>query len=124
MLFQFAGNLDMISSLDPREGLLLGDFVPLPQLMAFQTANFFFLLNSNLTPLKHEATRVCMKSFYTCPLMGKKREWSHGLGVCSSHRSRRGICQVIEAVCPTSRLGTLMSKSILQASHSINSQAV
>ena len=74
MLFQFAGNLDVISALDPREGLLLRDFVPFPQLTAFQTANFFFLLSSNLTPLKHEAARVCMKSFYTCPLMGKKRE--------------------------------------------------
>ena len=48
--------------------------------MAFQTAHLFFLLSINLTPLKLEATRVCMKSFYSGPLTGRKQEWSGWVG--------------------------------------------
>ena len=71
----------MISVRDPKEALLLGDLVPLPQLMAFLTAHLFSLLGINLTPLKLEATRVYMKSFYSGPLTGrKKRERENGVG--------------------------------------------
>lgn len=73
----------MISVRDPKEALLLGDLVPLPQLVAFQTAHLFSLLGINLTPLKLEATRVYMKSFYSGPLTGRKkreRERQNGVG--------------------------------------------
>lgn len=52
----------------------------------------------------------------------KRMEWVGWRVGGSTHRSRRGICLVTEAVCPTHR--TLMSKSILRSpvTHSLQHQ--